>query len=144
MHAFQTRQDYFHNSVDDLESSIWVLIWEWLGFVKACGALDAEEGLSFAQLGSPSVANVALAKETFFSRAVQYKEIIRGCPSANTFVMKFLGRENAEIRDLVTRQDFHAREARAIDAFGHYFQDAKKLLESTDPSMDHEWGQLSF
>ncbi|KAJ6551584.1 hypothetical protein B0H19DRAFT_1158202 [Mycena capillaripes] len=72
--TWNSPKKYFHTGLDDLESFIWVFIWEFLHHGAFWGLLSDDEATHLQQLQTTSPINLAAAKQSFLY-AVRINEL---------------------------------------------------------------------
>jgi hypothetical protein len=120
-----------HLPIHDLESSLWVLLWEYLSHCNSQAALGTPEKVWYGDFGSSSGKEI----DNFRGRLVRRigrGPIIRGSTTVDLFFKTCM--RNFERRDDNDKSDEAMKKE-----YIFFFQEALKVVEGKEAELDMEW-----
>lgn len=121
-----------HLPIHDLESSLWVLLWEYLSHCNSQAALDTREEEWYEDFGSSVGKEIDNFRKGVVLRITRGETIIRGSTTVDLFFKTCMS--NFQRRDGNDKSD-EAMKKEYIS----FFQEALKVVQGKEAELDMQW-----
>lgn len=120
-----------HSPIDDMEASIWVILWEFYG--QGHSNLTRPQLNWFEGLGSDNLTSIAYQKKAMM---LQPRHILPQCPPASQFAVSVLNMVNDLQFDVSITEDH-------IETFyKQYLRSFAECVRSNHPTLQQDWATV--